>query len=314
MTLARLFRRSALFACVSLATAGPPARADILGPSSGNTTAASRNNPGAYSATGTINFAVYKNNGGAGSDVFGTGFGGLDSSGVTAFNTKSTTLGPGANAAFDTHAKYLYVYQLSNNGPGRMSFNAMLPVNAKDVTSFGVLQNGKTALGFTDAQGLVTGQHLASRGANNFGAQTFSGGSNSQLTGFVPNAAANLLGPGGTFKPGIANDPNALGRITLDLQGNDLLVNFPHSLKPGSTSELFYFTSNVAPTFLFGSLINDDGLVAVGQIAGPSPLGGPDPSVAPAPPALVLCLLGLAAFAAAAGLRRWCQGGETATA
>jgi hypothetical protein len=307
MTLAQLFRRSALLTWVSLATAGPPVRADILGPSSGNTTAASQNSPNAHSATGTINFAVYKNNGGTGNDVFGTGFSSLDSSGVTAFNTKSTTLGPAANAAFDTHAKYLYVYQLSNNGPGRMSFNAMLPVNAKDVTSFGVLQNGKTPLGFTDAQGLVTGQYLASKGANNFGAETFSGGSNSHLTGFVPNAPASLLGSPSTFKPGIANDPNALGRIALELQANDLLVNFPHSLHSGSTSELFYFTSNVAPTFLFGSLVNDDGMVAVGQIAGPSG------SVVPAPPALVLGLLGVAAFAAG-GLRRRRPGGETTTA
>jgi hypothetical protein len=296
----RHLRRFALLACLAVPVLGPSARAGILGPDSGNTTAASQNNPGANSVAGSINFAVYKNGGGSGNDVFGTGFANLDTSGVTTFNTKSTTGGPAANTPLDSHAKYLYVYQVSNNGPGHMSFNLTLPVNAAKVTSFGVLFNGKTPLGFTDSQGLVSGQYLASKGANNLGPETFSGGANSHLTGFTPNAPGNLIGSNvGGFNPGIANNPHAFSRISLDLQGSDLLVDFPHgSLKSGSTSELFYFTSNMAPSLFFGSLLNDDGMTALGQFAGPSP------RVVPAPPSLVLCLLGVALFGVFHGFRR----------
>jgi hypothetical protein len=305
-------------------TASPAAHAGILGPDSGNTEVANgTGNLTSRSTTGTINFAVYKNSGHGGNDVFGTGFTNLDMLGVTKFNTKSTNLGPSAHAGFDSHARYLYLYQISNNGPGRITVNATLPVDPRSVTSYGVLVDHKTPLGLKDNRGLVTGATMSYRGANNFGPETFAltaqeqrlvslhGGSLppwaqgtiGQLVGFTQNANASLLGSGATLsamQPGVADDPDAFGRITLNLQSNDLLVDFPRgAFGFGSTSELIFITSNSPPTFGNGSLFGDDGPgPALGQVAGPSF------NAAPAPPSVVLCLLGVALFAAFHRVRR----------
>jgi hypothetical protein len=314
---------------IGLLAACPAARAGILGPDSGNTEVANgTGNLTSRSTTGTLNFAVYKNSGHGGNDVFGTGFNNLDLLGVTKFNTKSTNLGPSAHAGFDSHAQYLYLYQVSNNGPGRITVNATLPVDAKSVTSYGVLVDGKTPLGLKDNRGLVTGQTMSYNGANNFGPETFAltaqqqhlvslqGGSLppwakgtiGQLTGFTQNANPNLIGSSAALavaQPGIADDPKAFGRITLNLQANDLLVEFPRGqFGGGSTSELIFVTSNAPPTFGTGSLFGDDGPgPAYGLIAGPSP------NAVPAPPSVVLCGVGLVVVAAAHGLRRRRVGG-----
>jgi len=295
----------ALLAGLALLVACPLGHAGILGPDSGNTTP-TNNGAGLAATDGTINFAVYKNSGGAGNDVFGTGFSSLDTSGVTSHNSKSTSLGPTATTAFDTHAKYLYVYQVANNGTGRDVINATIPVaSAKNITSFGVLINGKTPLGFSDNSGLVTGQQLQSKGANNLGPDTF-GGHPPQLTGFVQNAPANLIGSNvALYNATVTNNSSAFNKIALDLQANELLASFGSiGLKSAYTSELFYFTSNVAPSFLFGQLTGEGGVGpdANGQIASPSG------SVVPAPPSVLLCVLGIAVFGAVHGLRRWRAG------
>jgi hypothetical protein len=314
--------RAALLAALALLAAGGPGRAGILGPDSGNTEVANSAGPlGARSTTGTINFAVYKNSGLGGSDAFATGFAGLDGSGVTAFNAKSTTLGPAAHAGFDAHAQYLYLYQISNNGPGRITFDASLPVNAHNVTSYGVLFDGKAPLGLKDNRGLVSGQTLSYRGANNFGPETFAlgpqqqqlldrmggnaplGGSIGHLVGFTQNAAPTVLGSSANLavdQPGISDNPQAYGRITLDLGATDLKVLFPRgNLKSGYTSELIYVTSNAPPGFATGSLFGDDGPgPAFGQLAAPSV------NPVPAPPSVVLSALGITLFAGIHLLRR----------
>jgi len=295
----------ALLAGLALLVACPLGHAGIVGPDSGNTTA-TNNVPGLGATDGTINFAVYKNGGGVGNDVFGTGFANLDTSGVTSHNSKSTSLGPSATTPFDSHAKYLYVYQVANNGTGRDVINAIIPVaSAKNITSFGVLVNGTTPLGFSDNRGLVTGQQLQSRGANNLGPETF-GGHPPQLQGFVQNAPANLIGSNvALYNAQVTNNSGAFRQIGLDLQANELLATFGSlGLKSAYTSELFYFTSNVAPSLLFGQLTGEGGVGpdANGMIASPSA------SVVPAPPAVVLCVLGIAMFGAVHGLRRWRAG------
>jgi hypothetical protein len=292
----------AVLASLALLVSGPLCHADIIGADSGNSTASNGGPHGSPFTDGTFNFAVYKNNGGAGNDVFGTGFANLDTSGVTTHNSKSTSLGPSATAPFDTHAKYLYVYQIANNGRGIDFINTIIPVaSAKNITSYGVLVNGTTPLGFKDNRGLVNGQQLQSKGANNLGAETF-GGNPPQLTGFQQNAPANLIGSNvGTFNPAITTNSGVFNQIGLDLQANDLIVSFgSKGLTHGNTSELFYFTSNVAPSFLFGQLTGErgEGPSALGQVATPSS------SVVPAPPAAVLGLLGIAMFGTAYGLRR----------
>jgi hypothetical protein len=311
-----------LLAAVAVLTATPPGRAGILGPDSGNTEVANgTGNLNARSTTGTINFAVYRNSGHGGNDVFGTGFANFDVYGVTSFNTKSTNQGPAAHAGFDTHAQYLYLYQISNNGPGRITINASLPMNARYVTSYGVLFEGTQPLGLKDNRGLVTGQTVSYAGANNFGPETFAPGPQQQhvldrygvklppgsfgpLVGFTQNASPNLLGSNANVaadQPGIAVNPKAFRSLTLDLGARDLLVDFPRgNLKAGNTSELLYVTSNVGPGFVPGSLFGDDGPgPAYGKIAGPSP------NAVPAPPSVVLCLVGMALLAAFHGVGRW---------
>jgi hypothetical protein len=293
----------ALLAGLALLMACPLGHAGIIGTSSGNTTP-TNNLPGLTATDGTINFAVYKNSGGVGNDVFGTGFANLDTSGVTSNNSKSTSLGPSATKPFDSHAQYLYLYQVSNNGSGRDVINAEIPVaSAKNITSFGVLINGKTPLGFSDNRGLITGQQLQSKGANNLGPETF-GGSPPQLQGFVQNAPANLIGSNvALFNAKVTSNSGAFSKISLDLQANELIANFGSlGLKSAHTSELFYFTSNVAPSFLFGQLTPETGAVAPdanGTIASPSS------AVVPVPPSVLLGVLGMAMFAAVGGWRRW---------
>jgi hypothetical protein len=296
----------AALASLALLVSGPLCHAGILGPDSGNSTASNGHPAGLPFTDGTFNFAVYKNNGGPGNDVFGTGFANLDTSGVTSHNSKSTSLGPSATAPFDTHAKYLYVYQISNNGPGIDFFNTKIPVtSAKNITSYGVLVSGTTPLGFKYDGGLVNGQQLQSKGANNFGPATF-GGNPSQLTGFQQNAPARLIGSNvGPSNPAIATNPGVFKQIGLDLQSNELIVSFgSKGLRSGNTSELFYFTSNAPPSLLFAELTGERGTgpSALGQVASPS--ASPLRSAAPAPPAVVLSLLGIAMFGAAYGLRR----------
>jgi hypothetical protein len=292
----------ALLAGLALLLYCPESRAGILGPNSGNTTP-TNNVAGPAATDGTVNFAVYKNSGGAGNDVFGTGFANLDNSGVTSHNSKSTSGGPPANAPFDTHAKYLYVYEVANNGSGKDVINAIIPTRTGTITSFGVLINGKTPLGFSDNRGLVNGQQLQSHGANNLGPETF-GGSPTQLTGFQQNAPANLIGSNASlFNPKVANNSGAFSQISLDLQASGLTVSFGKlGLKSAQTSELFYFTSNTAPGFLFGHLTAETGAHA------PDANGMLASNVVPAPPSLVLCVVGIAVVGAVHGLRRWRAG------
>jgi hypothetical protein len=303
--------RAALLAALALLAAGGPGRAGIVGPYSGNTEVANSAGPlGARSTTGTINFAVYKNSGLGGTDAFGTGWAGLDGSGVTTFNTKSTTLGPAAHAGFDAHAKYFYLYEISNNGPGRITVNASLPIHASAVTSYGVLFHGLTPLGLTDNRGPVTGQTLASSGANNFGPEAFAPGPHQQpggnlihLVGFTQNATPSVLGSNANLavdQPGVGYNPVAFRHITLDLGATNLAVDFPRgNMVAGFTSELIYVTSNAPPDFATGSLFGDDGPgPAFGTFAAPSL------NPVPAPPSVVLSVVGITLFAGIHLLRR----------
>jgi hypothetical protein len=302
----------ALLAGLVLLLNCPESRAGIIGADSGNTTTTNQHVPASQAVDGTINFAVYQNSGGGGSDVFGTGFANLDNFGVTSHNSKTTGGGPSASKPFDTTAKYLYVYEVANNGTGNSVYRAILPVSAGSITSFGVFQNHGSStgqpIGFTDNAGKVSGQQLQSKGANNFGPETF-GGSPSQLVGFTQNAPGNLIGSNvGLFHPGLALNPAATGAISLDLQAGQLIATFSTSstgfgLPATGTSQLFYFTSNVAPSFHFAELFNQK--IPPGAF-------GLAPSVVPVPPSIVLCVVGLVVVGAVHGVRRWRAGASPA--
>jgi hypothetical protein len=298
----------ALLAGLALFGFCPASHAGIIGTDSGNSlpsnlTGTNNHSTGNDRVDGTFNFAVYKNGGGTGNDVFGTGFSNFDTSGVTKFNSKSTTGGPSASAGLDTTAKYLYVFQVSNNGIGRQLFNAIIPLAAGKITSYGVLINGTTPLGFSDNRGLVTGQQLESRGANNLGPETFGPGltTTPQLTGFTQHAPANLIGSNvALYNPMVTTDSNAYRKIGLDLQAGELIADFgTGGLVNLATSELFYFTSNSPPTFGSGGLVNS---------AFPPTAFGAVPTVVPVPPSVILCGLGIMALGLVQGLRRWRMG------
>jgi hypothetical protein len=146
--------------------ASSPCHAGIIGPDSGNTAAG---NVGA-TIQGTINFAVYSNIGSPSQDVFGTGYKdslgrqNLDAKDFTGYNANTAGKGASAGAGFDASAKYLYMYQVTNNGQttSRLPItNVVIPLNPSQVTSFGVLRDstssGVKPLGFTDNRGSITG-------------------------------------------------------------------------------------------------------------------------------------------------------------
>jgi hypothetical protein len=283
-----------------------PSRAEIIGADSGNSTAANT----AGTLQGSINFAVYANQGGSRLDVFGTGY--TDRKGIhdfdtrdsAAYNVNTARQGALANAAFDVHAKYLYVYQITNNGPNphRLPISEVfIPLNPRSVTSFGVLEDppGTTAhpLGFTDNRGSITGLNApaGSSKANNLGPEHL--GPAGQILGFQPNAPANLIGLNAkTFSPGeIDKDGPLFSSVALESGGLD--VDIP-DLKAGNRGTLFFFTSNVAPSFVLANLEHSGACPATGMTV------APQMSLAPAPPTATLCVLAMAGFGAAHGLRR----------
>ena len=116
--------RAICLALLMALTGASTAFSSIIQPMSGNHRAVAESRPGIDE---TVNFAVYQRDGFAG-DVFRTGLASFDS---------LFTRGNGS-AALDTGAKYLYLYEVVNDGPGTdqmIEFAMHLPRNS--VTSFG---------------------------------------------------------------------------------------------------------------------------------------------------------------------------------
>ena len=92
------------------------------------------------SADASFSFAVFERQATPG-DVYGTGFAGFDN---LFFNRGA------GSPAFDTSAKYLYLYQYVNDGPGSDAISQGLGFTAGDLTSWGYW-----LLGLADSDGAV---------------------------------------------------------------------------------------------------------------------------------------------------------------
>jgi hypothetical protein len=295
----------AALAGLALLMACSPSHAGILGPDSGNTTAS--NVPGTIQ--GSVNFAVYQNQGSPTLDVFGTNYKdskgkqNLDTKDFTGFNVNSAGTGASAAAGLDASAKYLYMYQVTNNGmtTNRLPITStFIPVNPSLVTSYGILRDSTTSgvkpLGFTDNRGSITGLNKPSGSsfANNLGPEMLT--ASGQIIGFQYNAGDNLIGGNvKTYAPGEIDKDGGPFK-TLDLQSGGLMVTWAGAgITAGNRGDIFFFTSNLAPRFVFADLNNGANASATGLVVTPMP----------APASVVLCGVGIAVVGAVAGLRRW---------
>lgn len=193
--------------CLATASSGL-VQAGIVQNMSGNHRAVAQWVPGADE---TVNFGVYRRDGVRRKDKFGTGLAGFDTEFVRGRNSPQ----------LDTSARYLYLYQVVNDGPGSLPFRvAGLGVPRSSITSW-----GSWDLALRDNSGVV--------GPNNqFG-----------LDGarFVPDAPANT----GINSPGVRRVSRYQERPTVRSLSNGLQVQW--QLDRGETSWIFGFTSNYAP-------------------------------------------------------------------
>jgi hypothetical protein len=232
-------------------SAGRPARAGYLTGFSGNTAPASVFYP-ASGVAGVVDFTVLdRTTGGSAGDTFGTG--------VSNFNslfTAGTTSG-----AFDTSARYLYLYETYNNGAN----GATYPISQNTV--------------FVSQPGVSVTSYGSFKGA------AFS---------------TNVLGPQSTFttvSPAtVGSTPMIVtgnsGRAPeLSLGTSSLLALYKFAnfteLQAGEHSIIWGFTSNVAPIFATTS-IQDGGTSGTGT--------APTTTFVPEPSAFLSLALGLPAL------------------
>ena len=189
-------------------------RADNITAFSGNTRA--QNAVGSLSLT--LNFAVFDRflgNSIAG-DAFGTGFSGFDSVGA-----------PGnGSPAFDTNARYLYLYQSGSAGPSKAASDD-LPVAASLLTSW-----ARWSLFLADDQGIVAA-------TNQLGVDGVP---------FQHYAPANL----GVSSAHVASDPSSANLVAVSFSSTEQGFRgiYAGGLGSGQFGQLFGFTSNSAPTII----------------------------------------------------------------
>jgi hypothetical protein len=198
---------------------------------------------------GTINFTVLDalSGGGSANDTWGTG--------VANFNT--LFVAGGGSGALSTTSRYLYLFQVVNNGPSSASFPISTQttfVNPALVSSFGSFTGatfGTTSAPFI--QGVPAG----------FGDPSVASvPSNPAITGGV----AGLIAPG-----------------SLILGSTSLKALFTTELTSGQSSTIYGFTSNVAPSVFSSAGLIDGGTTADGRA----------PTAIPEPSSIVLGLIGL---------------------
>jgi len=242
--LVRASRGAGFLALAALAFAAT-ARASLIPGDSGNTQP-NHTNPGA-GVGGTVNFAVYdRTTGGTATDTFGTG--------LANFNTLFAA-GSGS-AAFDTTARYLYLYQVVNNGPNAGSF----PISTSSVQVFPSL---------TTSFGTFTGTSFGTTVVGN--PAGFADPGTISLGGAAPTVVLN----GSSAQPNLVLEGSTSLRIIFTV-GNELTS--------GRFSVLYGYTSNAAPVVDHAGLI-DGGTTTDGLVL--------SAGTVPEPSAIVLSLIGL---------------------
>jgi hypothetical protein len=278
---------------VALLLGSGRARAEFLSSFSGNTNPTDSSSVSQRNLDGTYNFGVLdRTTGGVAGDVFGavTNYDKpVNSPDRYAANFDSKFVPGSGSGALDTSARYLYLFQIVNNGPNTNALQKAISYigDASLITSWGYFGAGTSKVGLNNGQGQVTYY-------NDFATQGNTGN-------FAPDALAttNAVKPGvvsiakgdgnGNIDPGIRP-------VTVTLVGNDLVTTFGGGeLANDHRSVLIGFTSNHAP-----GLVNDNNGSDVnssifrlydgnGHFAqGHAPIPMPEPS------ALVLVAVGLA--------------------
>src|SRR5262245_1636947 len=296
--LARLGRVGcwAVFAGLSLLSLASEGRAEPV--AFGNTRYRGTEVQGGLSVTidGTLNVAVFKRQSDTG-DVWGTGLAGLAGGEFT------PGVAPGAGSPpLDTHAQYLYVYQLVNDGGAKQTVGS-IGLTVKDATSWGSF----ASLGLADGRGAVSASNPlgANGGAFDNTLRPGSGSGVSLVAPPTPGSAVNQA----ELKPDGAGPGYDSFRAVWSPTGG---------VENGGTSALFGFTSNTAPRAAIFSAQGASSVNAAtfGTVPGqlpptptptptptpePGPVqGGGGPQGAPEPSTLVLCGAGLGCLAARA--------------
>jgi hypothetical protein len=224
---------------------------------------------------GTLNVAVFKRQSNTG-DIWGTGASSLASGDFT------PGVSPGAGSpALDTHAQYLYVYQLVNDGGSAQTVGSVGLI-VKGATSWGSFQS----LTLNDDQGQVSNTNPLGTNGGAYDNTLRSGGSGTVTIGAAtpPGIAVNQV----ELKPNGAGPGFDSFRAVWSVNG---------AVDLNGRSALFAFTSNAAPLVALFSAQGASsanaptlGTVAASQ-GGTGGSGGPSPS--PEPSTLVLSCLGL---------------------
>lgn len=189
--------------------------AGILASFSGNHRSVAEDNP---SVDGTFNFAVFRQDGIVASDVFGTGRVNFDDTFIQS---------EGATDFFDTSARYLYLYQAVNDGPGFFQDTTQYIINTPQITSWGHWE-----WGLHDAEGFV-------KRNNPFGLN---------VPSFLPGAPANLgVSDGFVADTRVIVGDRPVDKEPLSITLSDGSLTTRINLQPGETSTIFGFTSDAPP-------------------------------------------------------------------
>jgi hypothetical protein len=231
---------------------------------------------------GTLNVAVFKHQSNTG-DVWGTGISSLAAGDFT------PGVSPGAGSPqLDTHAQYLYVYQLVNDGGSAQTIGSV-GLTVKQATSWGSF----SSLTLNDDQGQVNNTNPLGANGGAFD-NTFRSGSGAVTIGAAtpPGIAVNQV----ELKPNGAGPGFDSFRAVWSING-------PVDLN--GRSALFAFTSDAAPSDAIFSAqgatsVNSPTLGTVTGVQGGT-TGGTNGT--PEPSTLALAGLGLSCLAARAWRR-----------
>jgi hypothetical protein len=233
---------------------------------------------------GTLNAAVFKRQSNTG-DIWGTGASSLASGDFT------PGVSPGAGSpALDTHAQYLYVYQLVNDGGSAQTVGSV-GLTVKQATSWGSFQS----LTFNDDQGQVNNTNPLGTNGGAYDNTFRSGGSGAVTVGAAtpPGIAVNQV----ELKDNGAGPGFDSFRAVWSING---------AVDLNGRSALFAFTSDAAPSDAIfsaqgASSVNAPTIGTVTGIQGGTGGGG---NSTPEPSTLVLSCLGLSFLGAKAWRKR----------
>lgn len=213
-------------------------RADFLSGATGHTTV--KNQATGEIMPGIINFAVLDRRGGSYGDTWGTRFDHLD----LQFENG------GDSPRLDTGARYLYLYQVTNNGQ-QTSFNTAavgIVVPPSRITSWGWFRDA----GFADYKKTgETGQYLEVSATNNFGLTVATTPGKPSLVVYYPRVVPIGQGKDAGLNP---------FDVYLSTKAVRALWAKGNYIAPGRRGTIYGFTSDLPPGFDKGIITHKCGL------------------------------------------------------